>query len=436
MAKSTATALFEQGDAAFKLGQWRESLSCFAGVAEVAPLHFKTRFRIADCLLNLGHRAEALEVYKAIAWHSIKAGYPLLGLVAIKMILLLDPAYEDVLMILAELYSSDSDRVDRHIDGPAVPALPNKTVEPVPADDKLVGVAVDRAMEAQRVTEFPDVLPPIPLFSYLDEDAFVRVLDKLKLRRYSSEELIIRQGERGDSFFILADGDVWVKKDLEEDGGVTLAHLHRRAVFGEMALISDEPRQAAVVAGGDADVLELRRSDLVVMAAQMRSVTDALKSFTRERFLGNLTATHPFFAPLNREERHVAMERFTPVTFDDGDALIQEGEPSPGLYLLLAGQAMVSKNTPQDRVHLATLRASDLCGEMSLLNSGAATHATVRADGKVEALFLSREGFGQVVDEHPELIKFLAGLSEERLRQNRAVLQQKGLLEDDEHVMI
>lgn len=432
----TATSLFDIADLAFKRGQWRTAIASFAGVVESRPAHFKARFRIADCLLNLGRRDLALDVYKSLAWHAIKSGQPLLGLVAVKMVILLEPAYEDILLVLAETYSSQSDRVSPNNPRPDYPELSDAPAEPLEADgDDLIEQAAKIAVFDDSRVEYSSKLPTIPLFSHLDEDAFIEVLGKLKLRRYADDEVVIRQGERGESFYMIADGDVSIVRDLENEGGVTLGHLHRGSVFGEKALISDEPRQASAVARGDVDVLEMRRADLVVAAAQLEGVTRALKAFTRERFLGNLTATHPFFTSLSKDERHNVMELFVPVDFDPNQVLITEGEAGPGLFLLLGGTAEVSKIASGERVHLATLRAGDLCGEMSLIYDQP-TNATVMSEQPLEALFLSRSDFKQVVDSHPELMAYLAGINDERLRQNRAVLQSKGLLEDDEHIMI
>ncbi|HEY4221567.1 MAG TPA: cyclic nucleotide-binding domain-containing protein [Myxococcota bacterium] len=446
----TAKSLFIKGDTAFKRGQWRAAMQAFAGVVAAVPGNLRARFRVADALLNTGRRDLALDVYKAIAWHALKAGHPLLGLVATKMVLLLEPGYEDVLLVLADLYSKESDRVDGLFDGPDLIGVEDERADALDMEgEELLAKAALLARETEGTLPYPKRLPPIPLFSHLDEDAFVDVLNKLRLRRFADEEIIIREGERGESFFMIADGDVLVKRDIDDDdGGITLAHLHRGSVFGEMALISDEPRHASVVAKGDVDVLEMKRSDLIVAAAQLEGVSQALKAFTRERFLRNLTATHPFFSGLSREERHGVMESFRIVTFPQGSELIKESAQGPGLFLLLGGAASVSKQVAGDRVtghhgaavhlaavHLATLRGGDVCGEMSLLGDQPTT-ATVTADEDLEVLFLAEDDFKAVVREHPELMKYLAGLTDERVRQNRALLHGHGLLEDDEHVMI
>ncbi|MBI1946454.1 MAG: cyclic nucleotide-binding domain-containing protein [Deltaproteobacteria bacterium] len=432
----TAKGLFAKGDAAFKRGQWRAALRAFGGVAVASPSNLRARLRVADSLLNTGRRDLAVEVYKAIASNAVQTGQPLLALVATKMVLLLEPDHEDGLVALAEIYGRDSARVDALTNEAPLQSLGDEPAAALGDDEEAVPMAAARA--AGGTTGVPDAarVPSVPLLSRLDADAFLAVLGKLQLRRFADEEVIIREGERGESFFLIADGEVLVKRDIDdEDGGVTLAHLYRGAVFGELALISDEPRQASVVARGDVDVLELRRSDLIVAAAHTDGVSDALKGFTRERFLRNLTATHPFFSGLTRDERHSVMECFRVVTFPAGQELIREGQFGPGLFLLLGGSASVSKVSGGERIHLATLRGADVCGEMSLVGDQP-TQAWVTADEDLEALFLARDDFKAVVREHPELMKYLASLTDERLRQNRAIMNARGLLEDDEHVMI
>lgn len=432
----TARQVFDDADQAFKRGHWRTAIAGFSAVIEACPQHFKPRFRIGDALLNLGRRDLALEVYKSIAWHAIKSGYPLLGLVAVKMVILLEPAYEDILFVLAETYAMESDRVDARRGVAELEPLGEQHAEPgdVDAADLLERAAKVAQFDMSHV-DYPASLPAIPLFSHLDEESFGAVLSKLKLRRYADDELIIRQGEQGESFFMVADGDVSIVRDKDDGGGVTLAHLRRGSVFGEKALISTEPRLASAVARGDVDVLEIRRSDLVVAAAELAGVTRALKAFTRERFLSHLTATHPFFTSMTKEQRHEIMDLFEPVTFEANERLVTEGDAGPGIFLLLGGTAEVTKMTAGERVHLAKLRAGDLCGEMSLLHDQP-TSATVACEEPLDALFLSRHDFQTTVANHPELVAYLTGITDERLRQNRAVLQAKGLLEDDEHVMI
>lgn len=435
----TASAVWAAAEADFSRGRWRQALGAYAGVLVVSPLCLRARLRVGDALLNLGMQREAVAVYHAVARIAVAIGAPLMGLVALKITALLDPS-NDASGLLAD-YARGADRLDALL-SPTSPASPgHDATAPLPDDDALVAASTTLGATLPLLPA-PRPVPPIPLFSYLNEDELVAALAWLRLRRFSDGDVVTRQGERNESVYLIADGEVAIRReDGDGEGEVTLAILRGGAVFGELALISDEPRQASAVAVGDVDVLEVRRSDLIVAAAQLPGLSDALRLFTRERFLRNLTATHPFFAPLSRDDRHRVMELTRVLTFQAGDVLIEEGQRGPGLFVLLGGAASVKRTAMTSHgaepvtIHLATLRGGDLCGEMSMLTDGP-TNATVTCSADMEALFLARDAFKAVTAQHPELLRYLAGLTDERLRKNRALLHGRAQLEDDEQVMI
>jgi signal transduction histidine kinase len=81
-------------------------------------------------------------------------------------------------------------------------------------------------------------------------------------RTYERGELIIREGEVGDSFFLIGSGSVEVV--LSGAGGQTipLSHLLRGETFGEMGLFERRPRCATVRAGEACVVLEVKGEEL------------------------------------------------------------------------------------------------------------------------------------------------------------------------------
>lgn len=431
---STLSEVFSGAEADFSAGRYEDSLRGYLAVISAAPRFTRARYRVADTLLNLGDRQRAKEVYKGLAWHYIKAGYPLLGLVVCKMVLALDPNYKDLLYILAELYSSESDRV-ADMDLPEPPPLPDGAPAPnFPALERpsLLETAAKLASDTDKITDVPARFPVIPLFSHLAEDAFIKVLGSLRLRRHTNGQRIITEGEVGDSFFMLADGVVVVSKKLNGVDTV-LAHLHQGAVFGEMALVSNAPRAATVSAMGDVDLLELSRRDLETHAGELESVTQALKKFTRGRFLANLAATSPLFKPLDRADRRALMAKFRPKVVYADDIIIEQGEAGKGLYLVLRGELKVTQKSAEESKPLATLRGGDVFGEISLLREQP-TVAAVTASSIGEVLFLPKEDFHEVLAKHPEIKATLADLSDQRLRAN----QQLGgeLITDDSKLMI
>jgi CRP-like cAMP-binding protein len=431
---------FLAGETALMAGRYDEALANYLRVVRAVPEHFRARFRVADTLLNLKARDQALQVYNALAWHAIKGGQPLLALVAIKMATAIDASQGDTVEILAQLYSKESDRVGSATDTP-----PRRTLkEDDPAGDveglrgaELIEAAATEAADTEAIAHYPDKLPAIPLFSYLDEDAFVAVLEELRLKRFVKDNKVIEEGEAGDSFFILAEGEVDVTRTIGTRKA-HLAHLRAGAVFGEMALISKAPRTATVTCCNDCDLLELRRASLEDQAHKLASVTQALKEFTHARFLANLTATSPIFKPFPRSIRTEIIKKFKDFPVDPGDELIAEGEEGQGLFLVLKGTVEVATTDEGgQKVSLAKLKEGDVFGEISLVNEQP-TVATVTAITRGELLFLPKQDFKSEVARRPELFDELKKLTSERIQKNKEMLDMETLtlVEDDDLIML
>jgi CRP-like cAMP-binding protein len=81
------------------------------------------------------------------------------------------------------------------------------------------------------------------------------------MRKYSKGEVIIRQGDAGEEFFLIGRGTVCVTMQVAEEPERSVATLAAGDVFGEMALLTDEPRNATVQALEDIEVYYLRKDD-------------------------------------------------------------------------------------------------------------------------------------------------------------------------------
>ena len=90
---------------------------------------------------------------------------------------------------------------------------------------------------------------------------------QLRPRRFAAREVIVAQGDIGDSLFVIQHG---VAQVAVERDGVTkpLARLRRGDVVGEMSLVTGERRSASVVASVPTEVLELRREEFTSVLAR------------------------------------------------------------------------------------------------------------------------------------------------------------------------
>jgi CRP-like cAMP-binding protein len=110
------------------------------------------------------------------------------------------------------------------------------------------------------------------IYSPLDDEIFAELRDHMEPRQFPQHAVIIRQGEIGDEFFIVEDGKVQVELDdsLEEGGPVPIATLGPGDYFGELALLTDEPRNATVVALTDTQLLSMTRGAFEEFLRQSR----------------------------------------------------------------------------------------------------------------------------------------------------------------------
>ena len=140
--------------------------------------------------------------------------------------------------------------------------------------DRLVHMVDGRIMsdvvlhDALRICEF---LRPIELFKTLTPRQLTDVAEKMSKRHYAVGETIIREGDPGEEFFLVSDGEVEVIRADHE-----VARLGPGNFFGEVALISGEPRNATVVAESEVDAYLLGKSDFEAALAASQSFRDQL----------------------------------------------------------------------------------------------------------------------------------------------------------------
>jgi len=128
-----------------------------------------------------------------------------------------------------------------------------------------------------------ELLKRVPMFEGLGAGDVQRVVAALVPRTMLAGETIIRQGERGDSLYLVARGVVAVL--VARDGGqaARVASLHAGDFFGEMALLTDEPRSATVRAATDCRLFELSRADVYKLCDACPGVREALEHAAAER---------------------------------------------------------------------------------------------------------------------------------------------------------
>ena len=332
---------------------------------------------------------------------------------------------------------------------PVPPPLPLPDLDDDEADiwSALTGLAgselVDRAMEILARTEATDDAeastrrPPLPLFAELEREAFVDVVLKMDLRGYRQGEAILEQGAPGDAVYVICAGGARVFRRGENGVEAELAHLPGGTLVGEMALLTDAPRSASVVAERASEVFVLSRRDLEELAEAHPAVPQQLVGFCRKRLLANLVRTSPIFQPFDAKARLALLAHFTSRVHGPGEVIIREGQAGEGMSVILTGAVQVTRQDESgDAVHLATLREGDVFGEIALIRDAPAT-ATVRATRKTAVVTLPADDFAHLVADNEAVRAWLRGLTDDRLRRNaQAMAATAEVVSEDDLVVL
>jgi small-conductance mechanosensitive channel/CRP-like cAMP-binding protein len=109
---------------------------------------------------------------------------------------------------------------------------------------------------------FSSALHRVPVFIPMDESELDKLAGESCLESFGKGERIVRQGDPGDALYVIVEGVAVVS--ISDGAGLEreVARLGRGEFFGEMALLTGEPRTAHVTAADDLDVLVIRKDAL------------------------------------------------------------------------------------------------------------------------------------------------------------------------------
>ena len=102
----------------------------------------------------------------------------------------------------------------------------------LPGLDRKLRVATDWTL---------DLLLPPDIVQLKTDKAF-----SIRREHFEPDEVICREGDRGDWLYVVLDGEVEVLQSIQGRGETRVRQLGRGECFGEIALVSDRPRSATV----------------------------------------------------------------------------------------------------------------------------------------------------------------------------------------------
>ena len=267
-------------------------------------------------------------------------------------------------------------------------------------------------------------------------------------------EVIFRQGDQGDTMYIIQSGTVEISQD--KDGKkVLLALLEKGDFFGEMALIDKHLRSATATAISHSRILAFTRTSIMERIRQDPGVVlhllttlchritqtnhllhtmvqsdEALRSFVESKgqilpesaeagsdyepssasdispqFSPDTQAAASHQEPLKRAI-DLSIRREDCILVENGEPVFHQGDPGNSMYIVVEGSVEISQGHEDDRNVLAYLGPGDFFGETAMITD---QHRTAHAftTGKTFLFPISKDDFLEQIKTRPELALYI-----------------------------
>jgi CRP-like cAMP-binding protein len=392
-----------------------------AAVLESGPWTPSALVVTARLLDQMGRRRAAIEGLRLAVQQATAAGNLPLAMAAIGDLRSLGADVVDPIDKIATAFCQGSDRLHDAQTQPLLPQLGEfRPLSPFLTGPALASKAA-QILESVRRTEnegkdtpAPRVTP-MPLFSALGKDALHDLLAAFETITVPAGHAVIREGEEEAAAYIVARGELEVSRRSADDDGksLVLARLGSGAFFGEMALLSQLPGAASVIATRPSILLVARREALEAVVEKHPDVAVELAAHCRRQAVANLGWASPVVVAIPPEARATLVEHFETRMFEAGDRLVERGDDARGLHLIVSGAIAVVANDGGERIVLATLTAGETVGEVELVlcRNAAADAVAIRPTA---TLFLPRDEFFGLVQDHPTILHGLYAVAVRR----------------------
>lgn len=231
------------------------------------------------------------------------------------------------------------------------------------------------------------------LFSSLDKEALDSLIDAVSESTFQSGEVLMAQGDDGDFFYIVEEGECQIFVKMEDGEEKMVKECGPGDGFGELALMYNAPRAATIKATTEMRCWAVDRETfkLTLMESTLN------KRDRYEKFLDDV----PILETLYKYEKLTIADSLRPVEFKKGDVVMKQGEEGDMFYIIEKGSVEYSKEgdgkVGEDGV-------GGYFGEIALLTNDTRA-ATVTCVEDCSLLSLERKTFVRVMGPLSNVLK-------------------------------
>lgn len=250
----------------------------------------------------------------------------------------------------------------------------------------------------------------------------------LRVRQFSSGEIICRKGEYELDLCFILGGAVDLVDDLHDLGRTTLLTVMAGDFYGELGALGGLPRSVDVAAHGEAEIFYVPRYALKYIEVNPEARTIIADRY-RDLAVKATAIDIELFRGVPPEFVYQLAPKCEVLHFDlRGIPLVTQGEAGDALYIVRDGFVQVVREEP-DGSHrvMAYLRAGEYFGEMALFETGVRWASVVTA-GRCELIKIQREDFYELCREYPQILEQVRQVIDQRREQERRITPEVSAL--------
>ena len=256
-------------------------------------------------------------------------------------------------------------------------------------------------------TQDSEILRRSSVFRFLSDEHFAAIEPLLQEEHYEFGDIIVKQGEAANSFYVLTRGRARALKIKPDGEEIPLGVLKPGDSFGEAALAEGGTRNATVRCSTAVDVLRIDRDDFQQLVTEEPDLKQSIETTGRNRAVQSFLYQFSNFGRLPTPVLRSMIEKFKPLSVQKGNLIIREAEAAGPLFIIEKGRARAFAGVDGHVRNLAFYREGDFFGELSILN-GSQRAASVEAFSDCQLLALEPQSVQDLRRRFPEFDKLLS----------------------------
>jgi len=262
------------------------------------------------------------------------------------------------------------------------------------------------------------------LFSNMDEHLFNKMCHSIHLVKYLKSSMILRQGQKGNTLYIIKKGSVRVFTYDENLNKIPLARLNKGDYFGEQALLgqTNKIRNANIEAISSTTLIAISEK---IISKHFNVDSPLRKHLTKKglkQIFNILSVTNEYYIQIEKLISQIQNPQI--VELVDGETIFNVGDNPDYVYLILEGD--VKLLVPEQGSHKYTniiLHKGQIFGELGILENKP-RQASAIANTNIRLLKIDGADFKNHLPEHQQVQRILAELKKTYEIPNRGAMEQ------------